>query len=101
MMRYILISLSLVSILFCEDIVSGYVYDSLKQPIENVQVSIDNSSLGSITDSLGYFSLNVDLTLNNRFESYSTPEFKIFINDLLHTLAPNINSHYFKFVRTP
>ncbi len=63
MIRYILILLSLISILFCEDIVSGYVYDSLNQPIENVQVSIDNSSLGTITDSLGYFSLNVDLTL--------------------------------------
>ena len=41
-------------------------------------------------------SLLVDLTLNNQIESYSTPSFKIFINDLVDTLAPTIDKHYFE-----
>ena len=41
-------------------------------------------------------SLLVNLKLNNRIESYSTPEFKIFLNDLVDTLAPTINNHYFE-----
>ena len=65
MIRYISILISLITILFCDDTISGYVYDGLEKPIENVQVSISNSILGTTTDSLGYFSLYVDLKLYN------------------------------------
>ena len=41
-------------------------------------------------------SLLIDVILKNRIESYITPQFKIFTNDIIDTIPPDINSHYLK-----
>ena len=45
------------SISFCIDNINGYIYDVENNPIHNAEVYIEELSLGSVTDSTGYFSI--------------------------------------------
>ena len=46
--------------------IKGYVYDSKNIPIYNAEVYIENLSIGSVTDSLGYFEIALPSNFNKK-----------------------------------
>ena len=76
MFKYILLILSC-SILLSSDIsVNGYIYDQSKNPIYNAEVYIKDISIGTVTDSLGYFNLLLDSIDDSFFLSVSHVAYK-------------------------
>ncbi len=50
----------IISFLFSDELLKGYVFDSFDNPIKNVNVEIVNENIGTATDKLGYFIINID-----------------------------------------
>ena len=54
---YLHISILFAFLISSQNIIDGYVYDESNSGIYNVEIYINNTTAGSITDSLGYFQL--------------------------------------------
>ena len=83
----------IISFLFSEELLKGYIFDSLENPVTNVNVEVIGQDVGTSTDEQGYFIININngevLRLSHIAFDYKEIDLKTIENNTIAVFLEN------------